>query len=436
MLVYVTTENKGNGFTLQPTIPIDFLNGNQIKVFPSVNDAVLNLSQNLTPEQKNQHYLEVYVYIITNKPNVIDHNTIALEYGETQAYLTKESWLQEEAKTKYATTIYLDLTNPKTIDDPDLKLQLTTYPYTEEKPESKERSLHWLEYYIEALNQQMYTKRKWITGIISIKESYPVIKEPYVINLDSESKHYYCFDMKGDRINITGVSPEHPPVSLFRKITLNENSQVPNIKKEVTTTTGELLNNYCAIVYQFKDAIEYIPGKWTPKTVHNIFKTLLKKELLTADKIIKAQTMVEQLDTYNDYVVPAASRATFTTNPKLKERKKELLEENKDNLHDQTKLAKISDELISLDKEHIENDSSAPFFIKGKMFDVVRKKTLIMQGTEKDLNGEQTPLITSSLDEGWNIEDLPNQVNGLRAGAYMRGNLTALGGVDVKNHAA
>ena len=260
----------------------------------------------------------------------------------------------------------------------------------------------------------MYTKRKWITGIISVKETYKEVKDPYVINRDDEKGVYYCYDNNGAKVILEGVPIDKPPVALYRKITLNKDSGVPNVKKEVVTTTGELLNNYCAIVYQFNDLIDYIPGKWSAKTTHGIFKTLKAMGALTSDKIIKAQTMIEHLDTYNDYVVPAASWATFTTHKDLKKRKKELFEENKDNLHDQTVLAKMSEELITLDKERISGDDSEPFFIKDKMFNVVRKKMLIMQGTEKDLNGEETPLITTSLDEGWQIKDLPNQVNGLR----------------------
>ena len=149
MLLYLSVKEKREEFTLTPILPINPELNQPIKFYPTVKEGVLGLTQTLTQEDKEKSLLEVRVYLPKNKPSILDNDSIISQYNDKIAKETKEVWLTSEVELKYTTTVYLNLNQPKELDS-----GLVTYDFLEEKPQLDDRILHWLAYYIEALNQK------------------------------------------------------------------------------------------------------------------------------------------------------------------------------------------------------------------------------------------------------------------------------------------
>lgn len=291
--------------------------------------------------------------------------------------------------------------------------------------------MDWLDFYCAALRDKMFTKRKWLLDVFTIKRTYRC-DAPWMVGKDEEENIYFTKHPDGHRINIVNVPTTHPVVGLFRKVTAYKGDLV-NIKKTVETTTGELLVNALAFCYHYGDFKDYQAGKIMPDDFHAFYGDLLKAgELEDVDRMTKAIAATEQLASYAEFAVPAASRATMSMHPDNERVRNEGIAELGEDINDMAKLAELDAKLIALDKEHVKGSPSETFFIKGKMHGVVRKKTGMMYGSETDLTGNPTPTVTTSLEEGIKIANMPAHVNAVRAGANARGLKTAEGGYDMK----
>lgn len=430
-MFYATLGNKGQTVNLRDIRKLNTMTA--IRFTPTIEQAILALR---LEEMKLSGNINVFIYEVADG-DYISTEEVIRDFGDFFAAVTNEQWLKTgdsvDAKLVQVVTVKSASAQPAVVKVGENDVEYTKYDYTDAGSLDKYnvKTMDIVEWYCEALRYGMYIFRRWVYDVMSVKREYKMTG-PYTLSVD-ESKHcFYSFLEDGTRVDLTGVGPGSIPVSWWKEVTAQP-GWLPNIKEPVKTTTGELFVNAAAFCYQFGDAVPYIAGKIMPKTLNGVFKDLRKRKLLTPELLVKALTMIEQMPTYANIAVPTASRATFTTHPKMKEKRKELMEKYKDKLSDPAVRAKIDAELIALDKEHIKGSVSEPFFIKeGKMHGVVRKKTMMVYGSERSIDGGDTAYIDRPLTEGWRPEDMPAIANALRAGAYLRGNLTALGGVDVK----
>lgn len=311
------------------------------------------------------------------------------------------------------------------------------------------KSIDKRDYYILALNAGCYKHKGWVIEAFSYVEHLATSRGkadwPYALHRDEEG--YYCFlPGESDKVYIQGAFKTGGPFHFLEEIMVGA-KEVPNIHQNTVTYYGNLLVNYTCLVYAFGSRVEFVPG---PVTIAKM-EERIQPRLATVppdDKIAKAERIAESLyidefKLFNDGVrhleglsqlcVPSASEKTMTVSPEVIKRRDELFKEHAHELDDPLVQAKIDKELIAMEKAWIKGDPAERFYIKGKSYDVVRKRLFLYQGQENGF-GKIGKTITTSLNEGWDIKNLPAMANALRNGSYSRGFLTALGGVEAKGN--
>lgn len=253
------------------------------------------------------------------------------------------------------------------------------------------------------------------------------------------------------------VNTTQPLFTIDEPVLLKPND-LKNVKEEVNTTYSAAVINAYVLIYAFGSKIPYIHdmrngGKLDKLIVSKAVE--YPKDFLSKDEQ-HLKECIEKLDPNdpNIYVhelkkysfalaalpgfstisAPAGNVKTMSVNPAIIQRRDQLLEENKDKLHDPVIMANIVNELATMDMKDFENDPAKGFFIKDKSFFVSRMKAHILYGLEYGMDKTTlTPaVIKTSLSEGIRVPDLPALVDSSRAASYDRGNQTALAGAGVK----
>lgn len=298
-------------------------------------------------------------------------------------------------------------------------------------------------YFLKALGSETYKYKRWVLSAFSVVmagEIDPNTIIPYQIVPGDSTWMFYNPEDGMQLTAIDGTSISEPPFRFDEIITL-EPGAIANVDRKVETTYGNLLVNQLVLVYAFGDKIPFMEGRITVPRIEKIIEGRLRDnpkegevEEPNAIYVFEYQRYNEamfSLAGYTQLCVPSATAKTMTTDPKIKERRAELLEQNKDRLHDPVVQAHIDAELIAMDKAWLKGDPGEGFYIKDKSYDIVRKKTFLLQGSEQGF-GVQGEVIPTSLNEGWDVKYLPAMGNSLREGSYNRGALTALGGEATK----
>lgn len=304
--------------------------------------------------------------------------------------------------------------------------------------------MHKRDFFIAAMKAGNYRFKRWIIEAFSVTRN----SKPWPggdgdihfgIHRNEEGLPYFYEGAQDAAVYIEGVGPNQP-IFAFREEVVLGPGDIPNLKKNITSTYGNLLTNWLLLVYPFEAKIEYMEGSIDIPRIEKIIEAR-KKDLpasgerdphgIYVDEYHKFNEAAFALVGYTQLCVPSASARTMTTDPAIAVRRKELMDQYRDRLHDPVVQAKIDAELVAMDKAWIKGDASEGFFIKGKSFDVVRKKLFLYQGKEQGF-GTDSPVIETSLSDGWNIDNLPAMGNSLREGSYNRGFMTALGGEATK----
>lgn len=315
--------------------------------------------------------------------------------------------------------------------------------------------MHKRDYFIMALKAGCFRYKRWVLEVFAMTAGerpatesnyipYQLLKDvnPIPLKNGKPNVQYYFQnpDNREEKIYIEGITPGEPPFYFKEEVVLGV-GDIPNLRKNITSTYGNLLFNQMVLVYPFGDKIEYMEGAVSVPKIEKIIELRLVDEPKDVLKVTKDMIFVSEYKKFNEALfalagytqlcVPSATPKTMTVDPAIAVRRGELLEKYKDRLHDPVIQAKIDDELIAMDKAWMKGDPGEGFYLKEKSYAVVRKKTFLLQGAEQgfDVQGEVIP---TSLNEGWNIKNLPAMGNSLREGSYNRGALTALGGEATK----
>ena len=206
--------------------------------------------------------------------------------------------------------------------------------------------------------------------------------------------------------------------------------------EKLLTDVGKFLCNYIFLADPFKDVIPY------------------QNKLMKADDLdgLVAKAILEKKagrKEYNRYInngfwfgqdgtiaTQSLSPKSLGTDPAIAKRKKELLEQYRDKLHEPAVLAKIEKELVDMDRAYIKGDESEAFWeaAGSKAYTEQRKKMYIMFGSMPDFakKSNKINLIESSMTEGYKPQDMATLANEMRRGAYDRGKGTADGGTESK----
>lgn len=268
-----------------------------------------------------------------------------------------------------------------------------------------------------------------------------------------EEHPYQLFDFKGTPVFLNPANNEWTavegytvgkPFFSFKEEVVLEPGDLANVKEKLTTWIGNMLVNQCVLCYPFGDVIPFQRGAFSISSVEKIIAS--KLESIPADLNLPRDSTKIYVDILEKYyydaayslsgwtqlAIPAATPYTLVTDPAIRKRRLELLNEYKDQLDDPTIIAKIMAELIKMDKAFQANDPEGGYLQPGKSFDIVRAKALLMYGIETDVTNGKVILIDKPLTEGWDLNALPHMVNSLINGSFGRGAMTALGGEAAK----
>lgn len=284
------------------------------------------------------------------------------------------------------------------------------------------------------VKHKLYAKKKTLLSLFAIVT--PDVlgpTEPYV----------GMVGMRDDKVLILGEELEDnilegwvdgvPYYQPLEECTLKAGT-LPNLKTDVKTTYGIALVNALLLCHPFGDKIEYMNGETDYRRIEAIILSKLHDgEISVAELRVFLKAVSWATGIMPLFIAPTSPRS-IQGSPEAKSLRKKLIEERKDRLDDPTALAEIDTALAKLDKEYIEGDVTEAFYKSGKAHNVTRKRMYSVFGGEADLEDpSKMNLVTNSLEEEWDVEQMPAMVNSLRMGSYKRGAETALGGADFKD---
>lgn len=305
------------------------------------------------------------------------------------------------------------------------------------------------DYYLAALNAGVYKKKIWVLSLFSLLVKPKEYRFPYEIVKTEKNVFFRNPEDLDDLILLDDALVSRPVLTFKDRLKVGPD-RVPNLASEIETTAGNLLFNFYVLIYSMGKKIPYMQGRVTPKMVEAIIHPRLTSNPvgnganydpndlnpIYVSEYKKFNRAMFALMGFTQLCVPSATPRTMSTDPRIYEVRKKLIEKYKDRLNDPAIISLIDAELIKIDKEWMKNDpdGGAGFYVnETKSYEVVRKKVFLMHGAEAGFKeGTEVDFIENSLNEGWDIEKLPSMVNSLREGSYNRGRDTALGGEAVK----
>lgn len=233
-------------------------------------------------------------------------------------------------------------------------------------------------------------------------------------------------------INSKSLYTTATPISLSKGDIVNYTGDSP-----IETSVGRYLLNLYMLATPFGDIIEYVNDLWSiGKVEKQIAVGILNKQITGKQRrmYIDLGTMLGHSP---ELFVPTSSERSITTDPNIKKRKAELLEQYKDQLDDPLIIAKIEAELIEMDKEWLKDDPAMNYHKsvnEGKSFGVHRKKLLLTVGGIERFSDKaaEYDYVPNSLAEGLDKRSFVAVANEIRKGSHNRGTETAKGGAWTK----
>lgn len=203
----------------------------------------------------------------------------------------------------------------------------------------------------------------------------------------------------------------------------------------ITTDVGKFIANQLLFADPFGDIIPYHNKAFDLGSIDDTVASLILEGKINKSMFLKYMNNGYWYGMDGTIATVTWTEKSLTTDPNIRKRKKELLEQYKDS-KDPLMIAKIEKELIAMDKAYLKNDESEPFYksVGGKAFDEQRKKMFIMNGNivAFDKNSGKYEFVPESLSDGWNATNLDKAFNEVRRGSYGRGIETAKGGEQTK----
>lgn len=304
--------------------------------------------------------------------------------------------------------------------------------------------MHKSDYFLRAMRAECFRHKGWVIEAFSRVEHLngEGKKWPYALTRQIDGSYTFVDPDNGLVTTLDETLMEGGPFHLMEDIMLQPGDLI-SVKEPTATCYGNVLLNLCCLIYAFGDKIPFQTGRLEVSKLENLIEKRLTStpapgeprdpSRLYIDEFKRFNEGVRYLEGFSQLCVPSATVKTITVSPEVIKRRNELFIEHAHEIADPVVQAKIDRELIQMEKDWIKGDPAERFYIKGKSYDVVRKRLFLYQGQENGF-GKVGEVITNSLSEGWNVEHLPAMANALRNGSYSRGFLTALGGVEAKGN--
>lgn len=308
------------------------------------------------------------------------------------------------------------------------------------------------DFFLKALRGNAHHRRDWVISAFSL----PL---PDQDADDGWANHYYPFriifreglayfvdpDISGGLTLIDGVKMDEAVFRFSEELDLKP-GELANVLSPVKGTTyGQALMNAMLFIDPFGKKIPYMSERFNGKKICRLIASKMvdnplpgeprKDDVIYVDEYLLFTNKITSSGAYASISVPTASPKALVVDPIVIQRRNELLEKHRHELHDPAVVAKIEAELTKLDRQTMKGDVSEGFLnVSSKSFDLIRKKLHIMAGIEVGFgDGFTAPvLVEKSLEEGWDVDKLPAMIDTVRNGSFSRGAQTALGGESVK----
>lgn len=305
------------------------------------------------------------------------------------------------------------------------------------------------EYFIEAIQNEASLERDWVISCFSVTD-FPFIEEvsltdcyPYQLlssKKDPDTLRFVTKDKTSTEV-IAEYIPNNPLFKFSDNIELNKDTFI-NVDRDIKTTYGNVIVNAILLMYPFQDKIPFIIGKFDGEKIVGIVTKNLKdtpntdiprsKDVFYVDELEKCADACTYMEAFSLLCVPTTSETTMLPNPAVIKLRDELVKKHAHELDNPVVLSNIQEQMVKLDKEAFKNDKASGFYLSGKAFNVVRMKKFGMMGTIGGI-GDVTPsIVTTSLSEGWDKNNINAYIDDIRAGSYARGKSTAISGYGVK----
>lgn len=303
---------------------------------------------------------------------------------------------------------------------------------------SEHRPVNKLDYFLRSVQDGKYLHRAWLLSVFAILPPDQVD----IKNADTSSGGSVGLvtDSKGqvsvlqDDESYAVISDHVGNTPLFgkdEKVSVKSGS-LPMFDKDVNTTYGIFIMNALLLHYPYEGLAKYINGPMSPGMLNGIAYDILKEGKMPVDSHIRFENAASMITCLSQVGVPSASRKSVTPNKKAIVLRDKLVKENKDNMNDPAVVAGMQKVLGKEDDDYLKGDPSTGFYIGGKA-SKGRMRLNTMYGSETDFHDEsKIHVMTPSLAEGWDVDNMPMLINTLRGGSYSRGTQTALGGESAK----
>lgn len=281
--------------------------------------------------------------------------------------------------------------------------------------------------------------RSWRISLFAVS-LLPDDHDSEVYDIDYRTDGVYWYNEQREWVKLEGVDPLQPILD-NRKMAKFKAGDIGNHPEAIETTYGRALFNWMVIHYAFGTKIPF--QHYT--NTNNVTKLFIKDVVdipeegvarldnkFYPDEVARYVKALFELTSLCPYITPTGSTKSLTTHPDMLKVRDALIEKYKDKLDDQTTIVKIQDELVALDRQWLSDDDAADFYLSDKDYTVKRKKMFGMSGVESAFREDGSfTFIPKSLEEGWDMDNLPAIYNSTREGSLDRGLNTAKGGEKV-----
>jgi hypothetical protein len=292
------------------------------------------------------------------------------------------------------------------------------------------------DYFILAMAAGCYKHKAWILEAFSVV--VPTAAQ------DNAERHPLQLRVMDNKVRVFRHADGHwgepvdgpidePMFSFHESVKLSK-GDLANLDRDVTTTYGNALFNAVALVYPFGSKVSYLEGRIKADQVEAIVQSRMvdnptSPNDITVDEYLKFGQAMFSLVGLTQLCVPSATPKTMTPDPRMNEIRAKLLDDNKGHLNDPVVIAKIDAALVEADRKWLKGDLGEGFYIKDKSYTMVRKKLYGMLGGEDAFgDGTAVTLLEKSLNDGWDIYQLPTMISSLREASFNRGQQTELAG--------
>lgn len=297
------------------------------------------------------------------------------------------------------------------------------------------------QYFLKALETDLIQDIQWIISLLSYTKYDSDSKDTPYLSLKYQDDQCLYYTEDGLWREIEGSYPQRGLFIYNEPFTL-PGGILENSPNTIETTIGRIIQNKLLLCHPFKDKIAYINQRFGPGDIEKIIKPRLvddddpkqKPSDIPVSEYLKYCNAALFISQLTQVCTPGTTEKSLLPPPNAKEVLNQLIEKHKDHLDNPAVIAEIGKEMEQLDREYLKGDRSMGFLIKGKDFDVVRKKMFLMYGFDRDFEDK-----TSTVDfnprplcDGIDYSKLTSYINGSRIGSFSRGAETQLGGVAVK----